>query len=208
MNNITSKKEKVNIETIKNDKIVKLPWVPKLGPKLREEFKRYGIKTIFTSGRNLKNLICRNKSKLLTNSFPGVYQLDTTCNTLYIGKTKKKVITKTAEHQQDNSWSKYQDDKRKIAQAHTKIIPMIVKSAIRNIFMSISNVNLLKKMSYGKTQNNNERINALLWKRCPKDIYVGLTVLEIGTASAVINFSESMVGMVRQMGYYTCQQLY
>ena len=88
MNNITSKKEKVNIETIKNDKIVKLPWVPKHGPKLREEFKRYGIKTIFTSGRNLKNLICRNKSKLLTNSFPGVYQLDTTCNTL-LAKPKR-----------------------------------------------------------------------------------------------------------------------
>ena len=31
MNNITSKKEKVNIEAIRNDKIVKLPWVPKLG---------------------------------------------------------------------------------------------------------------------------------------------------------------------------------
>ena len=38
MNNITSVKEKVNIETIKNDRIVKLPWVPKLGPKLRKEF--------------------------------------------------------------------------------------------------------------------------------------------------------------------------
>ena len=38
MNNITSKKEKVNIETIKNNKIVKIPWVPKLGPKLRKEF--------------------------------------------------------------------------------------------------------------------------------------------------------------------------
>ena len=37
MNNITSKKEKVNIGTIKNDKIVKLPWVPKLRPKLRKE---------------------------------------------------------------------------------------------------------------------------------------------------------------------------
>ena len=91
MNNITSKKEKVNIETIKNDKIVKLPWVPKLGPKLREEFKRYGIKTIFTSGRNLKNLICRNKSKLLTNSFPGVCQLDTTCNTL-LAKPKRSSL--------------------------------------------------------------------------------------------------------------------
>ena len=38
MNNITSVKEKVNVETIKNDQIVKLPWVPKLGPKLRREF--------------------------------------------------------------------------------------------------------------------------------------------------------------------------
>ena len=38
MNNITSKKEKVNIETIKNDKLVKLSWVPKLAPKLRMEF--------------------------------------------------------------------------------------------------------------------------------------------------------------------------
>ena len=38
MNNITSKKEKVNIATVKNDKIVKLPWVPKLRPKLRKRF--------------------------------------------------------------------------------------------------------------------------------------------------------------------------
>ena len=38
MNNITSKKEKVNIETIKSDKMVKLPWVTKLGPKLRKHF--------------------------------------------------------------------------------------------------------------------------------------------------------------------------
>ena len=90
MNSITSNKEKVNIETIKNDKIVKLPWVPKLGSKLRKEFKQFGIKTIFTSGGNLKNLICRNKSKLLPNSFAGPYQLDRTCNALYIDETKKE----------------------------------------------------------------------------------------------------------------------
>ena len=101
MDNITSKNEKVNIETIKNGKIVKLSWVPKLGPKLRKEFKKFDIKTHFTSARNLKNLICRNKSKLLPNSFPGVYQLDCTCNALYNGETKKKVITRTKEHQQD-----------------------------------------------------------------------------------------------------------
>ena len=42
MNNITSIKEKVNIGTFKNDKIVKLPLVAKLGPKLRKEFKNLG----------------------------------------------------------------------------------------------------------------------------------------------------------------------
>ena len=38
MNNITSAKEKENIDIINNDKIVKLPWVPKHGPKLRKKF--------------------------------------------------------------------------------------------------------------------------------------------------------------------------
>ena len=39
MKNITSVKGKENIETTKNDKIKKLPWVPKLGPKLKKNFK-------------------------------------------------------------------------------------------------------------------------------------------------------------------------
>ena len=46
MKNITSKKEKVNIETIKNDKIVQLPWVSKIESKLKKKFKKLGIKTI------------------------------------------------------------------------------------------------------------------------------------------------------------------
>ena len=53
-------------------------------------------------------MICRNKSKLLPNSFPGVYQLDCTCNALYIGETKKKVITRTIEHQQDSFNGKWE----------------------------------------------------------------------------------------------------
>ena len=39
---------------------------------------------------------------MLPNSFPGLYQLDSTCNALYIGETNKKVNTRTIEHQQDS----------------------------------------------------------------------------------------------------------
>ena len=95
MNNISAK-ENENIETIEN-KIVKLP----------EELKK-SIKTIFTSGCDLKNLICRNKSELFPNSFPGVYQLDCTCNAPNISETKKNVITRTIEHQHDSCNRKWE----------------------------------------------------------------------------------------------------
>lgn len=41
MNNIISVKEKGNKDTIKNDKIVKLPSEPKLGAKFRIEFYKF-----------------------------------------------------------------------------------------------------------------------------------------------------------------------
>ena len=57
--------------------------------------------------------------------------------------------------------------------------------------------NYWKKCLDGKTQNNNKSINNLIWKSCPKDVYVGRTVLEIGTASAVINFNEGFQEMLK-----------
>ena len=42
--------------------IFKLLWIPIIGPKLRQAFKKKSIKTIFTSGPNLKSLLCRNKT--------------------------------------------------------------------------------------------------------------------------------------------------
>ena len=53
------------------------------------------------------------------------------------------------------------------------------------VFVSLSDDNLLQKCLHGKTQNNNESLNGLLWKRCPKDVFVGRVTLELGVASAV-----------------------
>ena len=74
--------------------------MPILGPKLWKEFKKKKIKTVFTSGVNLKSTLCQSKSKLILNSYTGVYTLNCSCNAEYIGEAKKKVITRTIEHQQ------------------------------------------------------------------------------------------------------------
>ena len=89
------------------NKVVKLPWIPIIGPKLRQAFKKKNIKTIFTSSPNLKSLLCRSKTKLLLNSYPGVYELKCTFNSDYFGETKKKILTRTIEHQQDSFKGKW-----------------------------------------------------------------------------------------------------
>ena len=43
----------------------------------------------------------------------------------------------------------------------------------------------IKEYLHDKTQNKG--VNASILEFCPKGIYVGLTVLEIGRASAMIN---------------------
>ena len=69
------------------------------------EVLRYGpgIRVVFTSSKNLTDILCNNKSKLPPNSHPGVYKLDCSCGqvTPYIGETKKRIITRTLEHKHD-----------------------------------------------------------------------------------------------------------
>ena len=82
--------------------------MPINGPKWREEFKNLVKNHIpfltkhmeFNSMLKLKNLIYNDKSKIVRNSFAGVYQQDWMCNALHIFVTKKKVLYKTIENQQ------------------------------------------------------------------------------------------------------------
>ena len=45
------------------------------------------------------------------------------------------------------------------------------------------------------TQNSNEALNGVIWKKCPKDIYVSKKILEIGVSSAVIEFNDGRSGL-------------
>ena len=66
-----------------------------------EKNKKKDIRTVFTSGSNLKSILCQNKSKLPPNSYATVYLLNCSCNTECMVETKKKVMTRTIENQED-----------------------------------------------------------------------------------------------------------
>ena len=61
-----------------------------------------GKNIAFTSSKNLQQILCQNKPKPLPNSNPGIYELNFLCNGRYIGESRKKVLTRCLEHQQDS----------------------------------------------------------------------------------------------------------
>ena len=84
------------------------PWVPKIGPKIKKEIQKFGFRVAFQTGPNLKNILCRNKDKLILNSYPRVCELKCSCGSVYSGETKKKIISRSIEHQQETikcNWS-------------------------------------------------------------------------------------------------------
>ena len=60
----------------------------------------------------------------------------------------------------------------------------------------MSDEELLKECLHGKTQNNNESFNGIIWKKCPKDVFVGHATLGIGVASAVLKFNDGSSGVL------------
>ena len=48
--------------------------MPKIGPKLKKEIQKFGFKVVFQTGLNLKNVLCKNKDKLISNSHTGAYE--------------------------------------------------------------------------------------------------------------------------------------
>ena len=60
-------------------KIVTLPWIPGLSPKLRT-YRAHGYKAVFKSSTNLKTILTSgNKTKLPNYSQPGVYMITCKC---------------------------------------------------------------------------------------------------------------------------------
>ena len=90
-----------NSDTPNDTNRKKIPWIPDIGPKIRKEFKKVNKGITFTSGKNLQSILCQNKPKLLPNVHPRVYQLDCTCNGKYTVESKKNVLRRCIEHQQD-----------------------------------------------------------------------------------------------------------
>ena len=103
----------------------------------------------------------------------------------------------------EKSWCLYQQDK--ITGKNTyKVklnLPLAVKNVLIPIFKDLSDDSLLSRCLHGHTQNANESFNSLIWKRCPKDVFVSRKLIEIATFSAIVNFNDGFSGLAKVFNY-------
>ena len=66
---------------------------------------------------------------------------------------------------------------------------MEVIAKVEPIYQRLSQDDLLQKCLHGKTQNQNESLNGLIWQRVPKEVFVGRQLLEFDMYVAISHFN-------------------
>ena len=68
-------------------------------------------------------------------------------------------------------------------------MPLDIVMKLKPIFAELGDESLMEKCLHGKTQNQNESFNSMIWDRIPQMRYVSFTQLEFGMYDAVANFN-------------------
>jgi len=82
-------------------------------------------------------------------------------------------------------------------------LPVNIIQELKPIFLRLSNDELLGRCLDGKTQNQNESLNGMIWDRLPKGVFVGPDVLHLGVYDAVAHFNvgcQAAVNVLTSMG--------
>ena len=90
-----------------------------------------------------------------------------------------------------DSWCHYKADMANGTNTYKagKGVPMEAIKHVKPIFQDLSKDELLLKFLHGKTQNQNESFNGMIWNRVPKTTYVGFEQLKMGVFDAVATFN-------------------
>ena len=98
-----------------------------------------------------------------------------------------------------DSWCHYKQDRANQTSNYVPGpgLPDDITKLVKPIFLQLSSNELLSKCLDGKTQNQNESINGMIWNRIPKNIFVGFDVLEFGVYDAVAHFNIGAAAAVK-----------
>ena len=80
----------------------------------------------------------------------------------------------------------------------TLLSPDVAKH-VKDVYIRLSHVDLLKRCAMGRTQNANESLHSVVWSKCPKTSFVGVERVLSVTCSAASEFNASVETTIRNI---------
>ena len=106
-----------------------------------------------------------------------------------------------------DSWckyNKYQGSEEIYEHPHS--LPTAVMEAIKPVFKDLSDTQLLEKCLHGRTQNQNESVNNVIWTRIPKNVFVEINTLHFGVYDAIATYNKGNIvkcAVLQKLGIMT-----
>ena len=104
-----------------------------------------------------------------------------------------------------DSWCRFKQDKAANTNTYkpSKGLPMSVIKEVKPVYVRLSQDSLLEQCLHGKTQNQNESLNAMIWDRAPKETFAGSSTVETAAYDAIAHFNtgaEASVRILKELG--------
>ena len=89
-----------------------------------------------------------------------------------------------------DSWWKYKKDKITEEKSYQPSagVPNHIKE-VKPVYARFSEKALLEQCLHGKTLNQNEALNKMMWERAPKETFIGFQEIETATFDAIANLN-------------------
>ena len=99
------------------------------------------------------------------------------------------------------SWCKWQKDKVCGTRTYTgkNCLPPCFLPLLKPTFLRLCDNALLTRVLDGYTQNPNESLHAVIWKKCPKHIFRGPRTVKIAVATGVMQFNAGYHSLLSTM---------
>ena len=75
-----------------------------------------------------------------------------------------------------------------------------VGAVVKDVYVHLGHTDLLGRCLIGKTQNLNESLHSVVWRKCPKTGFVGLSRVVFATSAVVSEFNSDLKATL-QMAY-------
>lgn len=103
-----------------------------------------------------------------------------------------------------DSWCRFNQDRANGTDVYRPGpgLPLNVIAELKPIYKRLSEDDLLSRCLDGKTQNQNESLNGMIWERVPKDVFIGSETLQLGVYDAVAHFNigcQAAVNILREL---------